>query len=52
MNNPERLDQRRFKEMLINIYEKGEKSKDTKVTDLVNEIKAEINLMMYSKPKS
>lgn len=52
MNNSEKLDQKLFKEILINIYEKGEKSKDTKVIDLVEEIKSQINLVLYSEHKS
>ena len=39
MNISEKFDQITLKEILINIYEKGQANKDIKVIDVINEIK-------------
>ncbi|WP_342432769.1 hypothetical protein [Neobacillus sp. FSL H8-0543] len=46
MNVSEKFDQQMLKEILIDIYEKGQENKDINVVDLINEIKSQIKLLM------
>jgi len=52
MKISEKLDQKQLKEILFHIYEKGHQGKETKVIDMVEDIKSQIILSMYSKPNS
>lgn len=42
MNNSSKLDQKALKELLINIYEKGQENKDISLVEIINDIKSQI----------
>lgn len=48
MDEIEKLDQKLLKEILLNIYEKGETNDVISLTEIMNEIKSKINLVLYS----